>query len=115
MENNRKYIPCEQIESIKDACRTMYKESRRFPGTLEQKDMYLNTIMGGMLKKASMKVIQEENNLEKDLEEVYEGYLFELKELMEEWSEEFSLQYNVDAINNSKTKNSGWKIWKKLK
>ena len=112
MENNKKYISYEQIEPIKEACRIMYKESREFSGTIQQKDMYLNTLIDECFKKGLVKVINEDNSLEEDLEGISEDFLYELKGLMEDWKEEFILEDNMDIINNNKTK-SWWKFWGK--
>lgn len=101
MKDNYKYISCEQIKPIKNACRIMYNESRTFPGTIAQKDIYLNTLIDECFKKGLIKVIQEDDSIDKDIEEISKGFLLELKELMEKWKEEFSLEFNKDNHNNN--------------
>jgi hypothetical protein len=92
MDNKKGILPSSEINSIKQACRVMYRESRTFPGTLAQQDTYLNMIINEFFKKALNKAIQDDTSKEKDLEDISEEFLLELKQLMDKWKIEFEFE-----------------------
>jgi hypothetical protein len=87
------YINNKQIFYIKKACKDMYLESRKLKQSEIQQDVYLQDLIETCFNKSIKKVIIEEHYSNKDdldhVEEYSQGFLIEMKELMNYWKKEF--------------------------
>src|SRR5690349_5373436 len=95
-------IPKKNLKEIENACETMYLESRKLQGTVEQQDLYLNELIEVFIKKAFEKAISKDYDINKDkIEsaiEVREKFLLETKKLMNKRRKRFKKELSLLSL-----------------